>query len=156
MAFIPQNRRRAGNPFGNWVGIIMMVVILIGLFVLLRGIFKLLYFLAPVMLIVTLILDYKVVINYIKQLGSLFARNPLYGVGATALTFFFYPIVFAILLFRAFAGRQRKRFIGESEARTETDFVEYEEIDDEPLDLDEFGKVKEKRYDDYFKGDESR
>lgn len=153
MAFIPQNRRSAGSPFGNWIGIIMMLVILVGLFFVLRGIFNLLYFLAPVLLIATLIIDYKVVLNYIKQLGSLFAQNPLYGIGATALTFFLYPIVFVVLLFRAFAGRQRKRFTSGAEQEREGEFVEYEELDDEPLDLDEFGKVREKKYDDYFRSD---
>lgn len=138
---------------GNWVGIIMMVVILVGLFFVLRGIFNLLYFIAPVLLIATLIIDYKVVLNYIKQLGGLFTRNPLYGIGASALTFFFYPIVFVILLFRAFTGKQKQRFFGNAEGQREDEFVDYEEIDDEPLDLDEFGKVKEKRYDDYFDSD---
>ena len=151
MAINSPFRRSTGNPLGNWIGIIMMVVIIVGLFFVLRGIFNLLYFLAPILLIATLIIDYKVVLNYIKQLGSLFARNPLYGIGATALTFFLYPIVFVVLLFRAFTGKRIRQFQQARETETQGEFVDYEVLDEEPLDLDDFGKVKEKKYDDYFK-----
>ncbi|GLR16977.1 hypothetical protein [Portibacter lacus] len=150
MSIYPGNRRNSGNPFGNWLAIIMMAVILIGSFFVLRGIFNLLYFLAPILLIATLIIDYKVVLNFIKQLGVLFTKNPLYGIGATALTFFLYPIVFVVLLFRAFTGKKLRKFQNPGDAEREGDFVEYEELDEEPLDLDEFGKVKEKNYDNYF------
>ncbi len=141
--------RGKGSQWGGIVGIVMLAVIIIGLFFVLRGIFNLLYFLAPIMLIATLIIDYKVVLDYIKQLGGLFKRNPLYGIGATAFTFFLYPIVFLVLLFRAFAGKRLARFTNNTGA--EGEFTEYEEVDEEPLDLDDFGKVKEKRYDDYFR-----
>lgn len=141
----PQNR---GGQWGGIIGIVMLAVIVIGLFFVLRGIFNLLYFLAPLLLIATLIVDYKVVINYIKQLGGLFKRNPLYGLGATAFTFFLYPIVFTVLLIRALTTRKIAKFTKGDESE---DFVDYEEIDDEPLDLDEFGKIKEKRYDDLFR-----
>ena len=139
----PQNR---GGQFGGIIGIVMMAVIIIGLFFVLRGIFNLLYFLAPVLLIATLIVDYKVVLNYIKQLGGLFKRNPLYGLGAAAFTFFLYPIVFTVLLFRAVTGKKLTQF---SKGTSNEDFVDYEELDEEPLDLDEFGKIKEKRYEGY-------
>jgi hypothetical protein len=144
MAIYPRNTRQSGSPVSNWVGIAIMAVVLIGLFVVLRGIFNLLYFLAPVMLIATLIIDYKVVLRYIKQLGGLFTTNPIYGIGATALTFFFYPVIFLVLLFRAITGRRLKQFEGESIDR-EDDYVDYEELDSEPLDLDEFGKIKVKK-----------
>lgn len=150
MAIYPGNNRQTGSPLGNWVGIAIMAVVLIGLFLVLRGIFNLLYFLAPVMLIATLIIDYKVVLNYIKQLGGLFTTNPIYGIGATALTFFFYPIIFVVLLFRAITSRRLKQIQGEPLER-EDDFVDYEEIDSEPLDLDEFGRIKVKK-DEYRQG----
>lgn len=152
MAVYPDNRRGGGNPIGNWIGIIMIAVVLIGLFIVGRAIFNMLYFIAPLLLIATLVIDYKVVLSYIKQLGGLFAKNPLYGIGATALTFFFYPIVFVVLLFRAFTGKKISQFQANAEEERQGEFVEYEELDEEPLDLDEFGKVKVKKGDDYFSG----
>ena len=152
MAVYPENRRSGGNPIGNWVGIIMIAVVLIGLFIVGRAIFNMLYFIAPVLLIATLIVDYKVVLSYIKQLGGLFAKNPLYGIGASALTFFFYPIVCVVLLFRAFTGKKVRQFQESAEKERQGEFVEYEDLDDEPLDLDEFGKIKVTKGDDYFSG----
>jgi len=152
MAVFPGNRRQGGNPIGNWVGIIMIAVVLIGLFIVGRAIFNMLYFIAPILLVATLIIDYKVVLSYVKQLGGLFAKNPLYGIGASALTFFFYPVVFVVLLFRAFTGKKIRQFQANAEQERQGEFVEYEELDEEPLDLDEFGKVKVKREDDYFSG----
>ncbi len=137
---------------GNWIGIIMMIVILVSLFFVVRGIFNLLYFIAPVLLIATLIIDYKVVLQFIKQLGGLFAKNPLYGIGASALTFFLYPIVFVVLLFRALMGKRLRQVTGQVGGAQDGDFVDYEEIDDEPLDLDEFGKVKQENYRDSSQG----
>ena len=150
MAVYPGNRSQGGNPIGNWVGIIMIAVVLIGLFIVGRAIFNMLYFIAPVLLIATLIIDYKVVLSFIKQLGALFAKNPLHGIGASALTFFFYPVVFVVLLFRAFTGKKLRQFRESREEERQGDFVDYEELDEEPLDLDEFGKLKVKRGDDYF------
>lgn len=112
-----------------------------------------LYFIAPVLLIATLIVDYKVVISYVKQLLGLWKKNVLWGLGATAFTFFLYPIVFAILLFRALGGRGRARFF-ESSTTNKEEYADYEIIDEE-LDLEDLDKVKnkEKRYDDYFRGE---
>lgn len=152
MAAYQQFPRGNGRPAVNWIGIIIMLVVLIGLFVLARGIFRLLMFLAPIMLIATLIIDYKVVLDYVKQLGGLFKRNPLYGLGATAFTIVLYPIVFATLLFRAVTRKQLARFT-QGRPGEEEEFVEYEEVEEDFLDLDEMGKVKETRQDRYFNGD---
>lgn len=148
----PQQR---GGQMGGIIGIIVMAVVVIGLFFVVRGIFNLLYFLAPVLLIATLIIDYKIVLNYLKQLVGLFKTNPLYGLGATAFTFFLYPIVFLVLLFRAVTGKGRKRiFTAGGNSDENAEYAEYEEIDDDldlGLDLDELGRVKEKQYGKYFK-----
>ena len=143
----PQQR---GGQMGGIIGIIMMAVVVIGLYFVVRGIFNLLYFIAPVLLIATLIIDYKIVLNYLKQLGGLFKTNPLYGIGATAFTFFLYPIVFVVLLFRALSGKGRQRiFNSAGQTDNSAEFSEYEEIEDDldlGLDLDDLGRVKEKQY----------
>ncbi len=145
--------QQPGSPFGNWIGIIVGIVLIFALFFVVRGIFKLLYFIAPVLLIATLIVDYKVVISYLKQLAGLWKRNALWGLGATAFTFFLYPIVFAVLLFRALGGRGKARFFESAESNRD-EYTDYEIIDEE-LDLEDLDKVKqkEKRYDDYFRGE---
>lgn len=147
----PQN-----NPMGNWLGIIVGLVILVALFMIIKGIVKLLYFFGPILLIATLIINYRIVLDYIKQLGMLFKQNPLWGIGATVLSVVLYPFVFAILLFRALGGKTKERIFGNGNRNDKEEFADYE-ILDEDLDLDDFGKVKEKekqdRYDDYFRGE---
>ncbi|NJN77126.1 MAG: hypothetical protein HC803_01370 [Saprospiraceae bacterium] len=50
---------------------------------------KLLYFVAPVLIIVTAVINYKVILNYFKNIGNIFKRNPLMGIGAGVLSAFF-------------------------------------------------------------------
>ncbi len=140
---------RSDSSFGNIIGLGIIVLILVGMFFVAKAILGLLYMLGPIILIATLIVDYKVVLTYLKQLGLLFTRNPLYGIGASLLSFLLYPLVFSVLLFRAYTGKKMTQF-SKNYSSEDAEFIEYEDAE-EDLDLRDPEKIKEKRYDDYFK-----
>lgn len=125
----------------------MIILVLVGLYYMVSGIFWLLYQIAPLLLIGALILNYRVVTDFVKYVWKTLNENPLFGVLMIIFSIFAYPLVFAYLLAKAYTSRGQER--DEPSA-----FDEYEDLSEEPLDLDDLDvpdKEKEERLDDYFK-----
>lgn len=125
------------------LGLFMTILVMIALFFIAKGIFTLLYWIAPVLLIFTLVLDYQVVVRYLLMLWSLLLTRPILGLLASVLTFFGYPVVIFFLFGRAWFGNNIKKKQGSSEGfkrqnqysqQQNDDFVAYEEITDEDSD----------------------
>ena len=93
-----QKQRGYSNPLGNFTYIAMAIGALIVLYVLAKAAFNLILWIAPFLFIATLFIDYKVVLDYGKWVLGLFKMNPLYGIGASVVTFFVFPVV-AFFLF---------------------------------------------------------
>lgn len=153
--------RVGGNP-NNPFGFIVPIMILAGFFVLLyfffKGLFTVLSYAAPVLLILTFIIDYKVVKNYFLFLLGLLKDNPLLGILAIVFAFFAYPFVAGYLFFKALAGRTIRKKI-EAIEKEKNRFDEFEEVteDDQFLELPQLQKTEPKPktnpnpYDDVFK-----
>lgn len=115
---------------GNTITTMVVLVLgLLGVFFLARGIFWILSQLAIFFLIGTLILDYKVIVNYAKWIGDLFKRNVWYGVAASVLSLIGYPVLFVFWFFRAYMNWQIKRAKKKHEEVQPGEYIEYEEID---------------------------
>ena len=142
-----QSGRGGRNPLKSLIGFGIIAVILVVLYFVVAGIIRLLYsIIGPLLLIATLFIDYKVMLDYIKQLGAIYKNNFLYGLGATAFTVVLYPLVGIILFSRALLGRRNTKVSSGTGQNMDEEFVDYEEVED--LDLDEFGKIKETRPED--------
>ena len=147
---------RNDNPFNSLVSILVMALVFIGLFVLARFIFRILYFLSPLMLIATLIIDHKVLINYARWLGDTIRRNALLGIGATVLSLVFFPVVAAGLLAKALLNREVRKAQSARQEALKGEYVDFEEIVQErPLQLPKTEptpreKKKDERYDQFF------
>lgn len=124
-------------------GIIATVLFLIALFYIAKGVFWVLTWVSPVLLIATLVIDYQVVINYLKMLWGMIIRTPIKGVLAAALSVLGFPVVILFLFGRAWFGYYiRKKQKEQSEffqrfkeqQEQEEEFVSYEEINDNRLD----------------------
>jgi hypothetical protein len=124
-----------------------------------KGLFWLLSWVAPVFLIVTLILDYTVITEFIKFVWKLLKENTSMGVLVTALVVLGYPFVSGYLFFKALAKRSVKKVIQQVESERNT-YTEYEEVKEENdfLELPTLRKynepnaqVKTNEYDDMFK-----
>lgn len=147
-----------GNPFSSIFGIIFIVLFLLGLYFIARFVFTILYYLSPVLLIATLIIDYRVVVGYIQWLIGLTKQNPLMGVGAIALSVLGFPVLTAFLLGKALLKKRVKQAEAGARKAREGEYVEFEELDieDEPVELPEVEprpgrKQDTNQYDDFFK-----
>ena len=145
------------NPFNSIFSILMVILVMLGLFFVARFIFTILYYLSPIMLIAALIIDHKVVTGYIQWVINLLKNNVLMGIGTVLLTVIGFPVVTAFLLGRALFRKKIKEAKEDIERQQKGHYIEYEEVDSEPLDLPQLEeKVKKERprqseYDDFFK-----
>lgn len=122
-----------GNPVNSIVGIVLMIVFLIGMFYVAQFVFRILYFLAPFMLIATLIINYRVVTGYLQWVLALVKRNPVMGIGAGILTVLGFPIVSAFLLVKAIMLKKVDQAQEKARIRREGELIDYEEVDSEEL-----------------------
>ncbi|MCB0569555.1 MAG: hypothetical protein KDC66_07325 [Phaeodactylibacter sp.] len=148
-----------GNPFSSFFGIIFIVLFLVGLYFLARFIFTILYYLSPILLIATLIVDYKVVVRYVQWLIALVRQNPLMGAGSIALSVLGFPVLAAFLLGKALFKKRVKQAQADAIRSREGEFVDFEELE-MPDDVDaELPRVEPQPrqkpdttpYDDFFK-----
>lgn len=141
------------RPFVSLTGAITMILGMVVLFYLAKGIFTILAWVAPVLLILTLVINHKVVLNYGKWIFNQFkAKNWPVALGATALTVFAFPFVSLFLFGKAIIMKKiTEAFPGAAEAaqqsQKEDDFVEYEEIVEDPLELPEISKEAQEKID---------
>jgi predicted membrane protein len=138
----------ARNRRNSWYGLAIMVVVMILLFFLVSSLFKILYYLSPVLLLLTLIFDYKVVIKYGKMILRFFNNNWFFGLLLVVLTIFAFPFVTAGLFLNAFMNwrlKRAKRKYGVPENDPDK-FSDFELIEEgEELDLSELEKLERKR-----------
>ncbi len=126
--------------------------VILGLFLfifikILRGLIGLLAILTPVFLIAAAIINHRVLTGYAKWLVASLKSNPVFGILAVAFTIFAFPLVSAYLLLKAINGRSEK-----SETKQiKGEYIAYEEVDEDFLDLTDVKNKKkdiEDRYND--------
>lgn len=161
---IPDNGGRGRSPF-NFGGILVGIIALILIFVVARFVFRLLYFLAPILLIATAIMDYRVLLGYGRWIGNMLRQNILLGIGAIVLTIVGFPIVAAGLFGKALLNRQLRKAPPYEQQQQPLvklgEYVEFEEVpDDKALRLPKIEKKeapprilpkKDNEYDSFFK-----
>jgi len=111
------------SPFNGIVGLLVGILIIYLLFTGISWAVWLLYKVAWLLFIASLVIDHTVFLGYAKSIGKLFERNWMMGLAAGALSIFLYPFVFLYLL-------------GMADVRRNGEWAEYEELPEEPMDLD--------------------
>jgi hypothetical protein len=156
----------SNNPFGSIMSLLIFVAILAGLFFLVTGFVKLLYLVAPVLLIATMLINYRVVADYVTGVFDTFKTNVLLGVGKLLFSFFCYPFVIGWLFSKAMFYRKMNTLKQDMEqkmgqmntAQSNTEYAEYEEIPTDNMDINkkadkpimlDLPKPKDKLRDDY-------
>ena len=154
-----QERRNVNiNPLSSIFGVLTIVLVVVGLFYIIGGIGSLLSMIAPVLIIATAIIDYKVLLNYGKWVINLLKKDVLIGIGGILLTVFGFPFVVTFLFVKALLYRKVKKMNKEFEKSSSGEFLEYEEVEDNapsPLELptieiDEKPKEKSNDYEQLF------
>lgn len=153
-------RRQQGGSFNLIVGIAMLLVSIMVLWFLFKSIFSILAFIAPILLIITFILNKNVVLDYVKGMMSRLKNDTVMGLAQLGGTFFFFPVVSAYLFGKALLIRKVGKIKNELNKEKEGEFAEYEDItEDEVLDLKDLDEVVQKetpratnnnKYDDLF------
>src|SRR5687767_2604061 len=105
-------------------GFIFLVLILVAIFFIAKGIFKLLALAAPVLIIGALIINYRTIINYFKFILSLLRRNPLGGIIAILLSIIGFPVLAFVLFGKAILDRKVRRLQREHRAKEEGEYVQ--------------------------------
>ncbi len=123
------------SPFQAIAGLLLLAVFIVGMFMLARFIFRILAWLSPLMLIAALILDYRTVVNYVKWVGGLLRSNVLTGILVIILSVVGFPLLSAFLAAKAFLMRSVRKARKEKEQSLEGEYVDYETLDNEVLDL---------------------
>ena len=131
-------RRSDINPFNSITSILVLVGIFVALSFLVTGIFKLLSWAAPVLLILTAIFDYRTIVDYGRWLFNLLRKDVLMGIGALILTVIGFPIIAGFLFVKALFRRKIGQLEKNMNQERQGEYVEYEEVESttyEPIEL---------------------
>ena len=122
---------RSFNTAGKFpfLGLLIMGLFLFVIFLFLRAIFILLYYLTPVLIILILVFDAKVILNHIKYLGKKIKDSPVSGLIQTGLSILFLPILLVYLLFQALINRQFKKNQMNTGNNQTSDWADFEELE---------------------------
>lgn len=139
-----------GGFFSALLGFLFLVAFLVGLFYMASLVFKLLYFLGPLILIAVLIIDRTVLFEYLRWLRTLFKQRILQGILVSVLSVLGYPMLSTFLLLRA-VMRKKVRSIQEDFARKAAgDLADFEELETrKPSTTPQRTQLPNKQDDDY-------
>ncbi len=134
--------RSSGNPLGMIIALLITAGIIYLLFMAVGLAIKLLLYAAPVLFIATLVINYRVVLDYFQGLVQSFRRHWPSGLFRLALTLLAFPIVIAWLFFKALLFKKMAQTANSDPYRSgsysrESEQVDYEELETRTLDTSE-------------------
>lgn len=147
----------SNNPLGGIGAIVILILFFVALYFIAKGLFTILSWIAPVLLILTLIIDYKVIIDFGKWIIKLFKKSILTGILAVLLTVIGFPIAAGILFFRAMVRRKLRSLGQDPDSGSNPKYTEFEEVAEEDEDFLELPTIEkppqdvDSDYDDLFK-----
>ncbi len=131
--------RMGGNksPFGFFGPLLILVLFFTFIYFITKGLFYIFSWLSPVLLLGALIINYRVVTEFIRWIWSTIVRQPLYGLLLLALLVFAYPFTAAYLFFKALGQKSHSQQPNPSSGRPyefrgwqdTTEDIEYEEVE---------------------------
>lgn len=130
-----QGFRAARFNGGGGIGCLIFGVIgMVAAYFILKGLFKLLYWAAPVLFVLALVINWRAVVDTLKNWLKTMETNPLGGLLGAALAVLLFP-VFALYLFVKALGytkiQQMQREFRANEPSMD-EFVEFEELESTP------------------------
>ena len=135
-----QRPARTVSPLNAIMWILMLIFSIYVLFFIAKGIFSLLLYASPLLLIASFVLDKTVIINYIKFLFNKLKTDTLVGVGAVALSAFAFPVLCGYLFLKALIKNKIGKKFQEFEQKEQGEFADFEVVDDDFLTLPELEK----------------
>jgi predicted membrane protein len=129
----------------SWLGLIIIFGIIFLLFIIIRSLYKLFFILAPVFILLSLILDYRVIAKFGIVLYNLLKHKTTLGILAVIFTLLGLPFVAAAMFFNSFMNFRNK-------IRNKSKYTQYIELEakKEEFELKDKPEVKVKSYEDLF------
>lgn len=119
------------SPFALLTPMLVMALVLIFAFYAVKGLLTILSFVAPILLLITFIVDREVIFGYGRWVGRLLKENTLVGIIAVILSIVGFHVVSGFLFLRALFRRQLKKAAGQAQQHQEGKYVDYEEVRDD-------------------------
>ncbi len=134
--------------------LVVFVLALFAIYWLAKGVFTILTWAFPIVLIATAIINYRVLLGYGRWVIDNIKRSPVIGIVIALLTVLAYPFVGLFLLYRAISSKSKSEQT-KSNKSSKGDYIKYEEVDKDEdfLDLSELEESKQEiknRYDELF------
>ena len=156
------NTNPGQNPFNSLFSLIVLVGILVLLFFLVKGFFTILYWISPVLLVITLILNYRIVADYVIGIFNTFQTDVLMGIVKIVFSILCYPLVIGWLFAKALLYRKvdklKQEFNNQVKQQQTEEFVDFEELSSDIKDSEpqkptifELPKIDEKQKKNPFK-----
>lgn len=134
-------------------GSLLFLLFIALLFYLFFQLYKLLWIASPVFLLIALLLEYKVVLAYFKNIFQHIKENVLSGLMSLLVNILGFPFVSIGLIFKAWVYRKFGRLNQQMQAESYDDkFTAYEEMESEskPRFSSKQNALADGRYDDLF------
>ncbi len=130
--FKETQRSLSRNP-GQWlIGLLGLIAFFFVLFWLVKGLYSFLSLIAPVLLIITAILNYRVITGYVAMLWSVFKSNWLMGILGAILTVVGLPFVSGYLFVKAILLKKIDSIQTAVEKEQQGEYMEFEDLSEEP------------------------
>ena len=97
---------KPNNPFGSIISLLIIIGVLVLLIFMVTGFIKLLYLVAPVLLIATLLINYRIVADYVIGVFETFQTDIPYGIVKVLFSVLCYPFVIGGLFAKAMFYRK--------------------------------------------------
>jgi len=143
-------RKSSNSPFAGLIGLVVLAIVFYLIFQIVSGIVSIIYWIGPILLLIALIMNRKVVFDYVKWLANMVKKDTPRGIIYSILSVVGYPFVGTFLFFKAFL--QYKLGSNKREAKKrEKVYDDYEEVvdDEDFLDLPDLDIEKQKSEDSY-------
>jgi hypothetical protein len=132
------NFKNSQNPFNSLLSLVVLIGVMVLLFFVVKGFFSLLYLIAPILLVITLVINYKVVADYMIGLFETFKTDVLMGMVKVAFTFLCYPLVIGWLFAKALLYRKVAKLQQHMQSQMgkleQEQFIDFEEISSKKAD----------------------
>ena len=135
--------RQSSSNLNPLFSILILLALLIGFFFVAQYIYKFLLVISPVVILVTLILDYKVFASFGKLLMAFVKQNFI------VLSAFLFPVISLFLLGKALLKRKINKF-EEKIRQEENTFTTYEEVEEPIINVAKKDQDKKYNYDKLF------
>lgn len=135
------NSKQGGSPFSGIGCLVTGLLVAVATYFIIKGLYKILYYASPVLLIAALVINWRVVAGIGQSLLNLLTRNPIAGLLVGALAVVAFPFTAAFIFMSALGARRVEKLVAEMQQRQQNfekqvsgdaaqdgEYVDFEEV----------------------------